>query len=297
MLKNPNSSVVRPRALAFAISLLSLFSVAALTLPERADAQRAVRRPTGEVTGVEISLEGALHAHRGRSLRWMITTYDVHGLDRLEVAPNAQILVSTSLEGLDPIDVRSDERGRAMVEIPIPTSAGANVGVAIVVRTASQVMRRFEVGAAISDPLSLHVTPLTPSLAPDERPQAIIALRDVVTHAPLRGAPIEVTLMRGSTPVGESVEVTTDATGVALATLPAPDEDPRGRLQIRAVYRDPDHRSRVHRATARLHRRSETPSPLRVAVAPSGSSWAPRTRSRSGSAYAGPTAAPSRARR
>jgi hypothetical protein len=134
-----------------------------------AAAQAAARaRPRGDVSGVEVTLEGGLTARRGGSLRWLVTTYEVTGTHTLRLAPGAQVRLSSSLQGADDVEVVADARGRALIELPIPTDAPSGVGVVVEVRTANNVQRRFEVGISIEEGRTLGVGLLPRQAAPGD---------------------------------------------------------------------------------------------------------------------------------
>jgi hypothetical protein len=88
-----------------------------------AHAQRVTRAvmPRGEVTGLELALEGATSVPEGSSLRWFITLYEVVGHDALRPARNGRVRVLASFRPDDTIaDVRMDQHGRAEVAVPVP---------------------------------------------------------------------------------------------------------------------------------------------------------------------------------
>jgi hypothetical protein len=73
------------------VSRRLLAALALLFVIAPAHAQVAGRRPVaaGDVTGVELQLEGSLSVERGGTLRWSVVAYEVVGLDTLRPAPGA----------------------------------------------------------------------------------------------------------------------------------------------------------------------------------------------------------------
>ena len=68
---------------------LGVAGFASLTAASAAAQAAARARPRGDVTGVEVTLEGGLTARRGGSLRWLVTAYEVTGTHTLRLAPGA----------------------------------------------------------------------------------------------------------------------------------------------------------------------------------------------------------------
>ena len=126
------------------IRLLSLLALLALVASPSADAQRRpVRR--GEVSGVEASIEGPLDVARGGTLRWLVSAYEVVGLDELRPAGLAMLTLTSALPESEPLEVRANEFGQAMLELPVPEDAPDRFGATLTVRAPRGVSRRFDV--------------------------------------------------------------------------------------------------------------------------------------------------------
>src|SRR5688572_14457528 len=122
----------------------------------------AARRPVraGDVTGVELGLEGALRVTRGQPLRWLVTVHEVVGLQDLRPAPGAQVQVLSSLDPAAPAaDVQADARGRAVIAFDVPEDAPPSFRVVIEAVARAGVRRRFELDVQTLDPrvLTVHV--------------------------------------------------------------------------------------------------------------------------------------------
>src|SRR5690606_36947091 len=90
--------------------------------PTDAEGQARSRRrvPAGEVTGLEMGIEGTVQGFAGDRVRWHVTVYEVLRRRDLRPAANAELTVTTSYLR-DPVTtVRADVRGRATLEIPMP---------------------------------------------------------------------------------------------------------------------------------------------------------------------------------
>ncbi|MCB9629617.1 MAG: hypothetical protein H6725_19795 [Sandaracinaceae bacterium] len=231
-------SLSRPvRSLALALALTAAAPVSLGVSGAAAQAARA--RPRGEVTGVEITLEGGLEARRGGPLRWLITTYEVTGTHTLRLAPGAQIRLSSSLQGAADVEAVSDARGRAILQLPIPDDAPGAVGVVVEVRTANNVQRRFEVSISVRETRALDVGLIPAQAAPGETVFAALSLTQPHTGVGVPEAELRVELRDQRGPLGEPVRVRTDAAGLALVPLAIPLDAQQGRLSVNVTHLEP----------------------------------------------------------
>ncbi|MEQ8892781.1 MAG: hypothetical protein RID93_34350, partial [Sandaracinaceae bacterium] len=101
-------------------ALLLLLSASASS--SDAHAQETRRRvPRGEVTGLEMGIDGSLEAIPGGTLRWFVDLYEVVGRRDLRPAPNVALTVTGSFAPGEPLlEIRTDAQGRARLEVPIP---------------------------------------------------------------------------------------------------------------------------------------------------------------------------------
>lgn len=232
------TSLARRRSLLPLLALVFASASTSFALPGAA-AQAARARPRGEVTGIEVTLEGGLHARRGGRLRWLVTTYEVTGTHTLRLAPGATIRLSSSLQGADDVEAVSDERGRALLELPIPDDAPGAVGVVVEVRTSNNVQRRFEVAVSVQETRALDVGLVPAQVGPGETVYAALSLVAPHSRIGVADAELQVELRDQRGPLGEPVRVRTDAAGLALVELPVPPNAQPGRLTVNAVHREP----------------------------------------------------------
>lgn len=227
---------------ALVASLLPLFGAMASA---QSSTYRPVRR--GDVTGVELQLDGPLHVVRGTRLRWAMTAYEVVGLDGLRPAGGAEVHVATSLEDEEAkADATTDVAGRVLVEIPIPEDAPDHFGTTIQVHARRGVSRRFELRVRTSDPRQLQLWASPQVTSPGHLPvfgrfarHSGQAYGDAAVHVQVRDA-------RG--PLGPEAHLRTDANGVFHHTFRVPREV-QGAIQIQARS-DADDRHRAVSATA-----------------------------------------------
>ncbi|MCA9616661.1 MAG: hypothetical protein KC586_28075, partial [Myxococcales bacterium] len=214
------------------------FLFAASTLASTASAQVAGRRPVaaGDVSGVELQLEGSLSVERGSTLRWAVVAYEVVGLDRLRPAPGAEIRLATSLrrrsdDDAGPLVVTADARGRAVIELPIPNDAPDSIGATLDVHARRGVTRRFELRVQTREPRQLVLFGAENAPAPGRLP---VFGRLSTTTAGVADAEIKLVLNDGRGPLGVPVRVRTDAAGLFSHEFRVPREA-EGALRVDAT--------------------------------------------------------------
>ena len=226
------------------VSLASLFIVAAL-VTSTAAAQTSARRAVGagEVRGLELGLEGALHATRGDPLRWLVAVHEVVGLSDLRPAAGAKVRVVTSFAPAEATELTADALGRATIEVPIPLDAPQSFGVVIeLFARQGGVQRRFELNVTTRDP---RVLELSIARAFVERHaasssgdrygtvRAIARLTHRTSHRPLADVPLIFELRDSDgRPLGAPIHVRTDAGGLAAHAF----QPPRGQTRAFTVH-------------------------------------------------------------
>lgn len=220
---NARRSSSAPRARSLALSL-ALFTSAAVLSPAPTRAQQTgARRPVhaGDVTGLDLGLEGALTATRGGPLRWLVTTYEVVHLRDLRPAVGTRVRVLTSLSQDTPaVEVTTDAFGRAAVSLDVPADAPDSFRCVIEAVSPSHVQRRFELDVRTSDPRELTLTVPRARTPRDGtlRVWGRLAHRD--THAGLAAARVDVQLLDANQhPVGAPAQLRTDASGLFVRSF------------------------------------------------------------------------------
>ncbi|MBX3247390.1 MAG: hypothetical protein KF901_09420 [Myxococcales bacterium] len=249
-------------------------------LGDTASAQVAGRRPVqaGDVTGVELQIEGSLSVARGDTLRLALVAYEVVGLDRLRPAPGAEVRVATSLtrrrgeDGDGVLSLTTDARGRALLELPVPSDAPGSFGATIELRARRGVSRRFELRVTTLEPRTLSLFGAEAATSPGELP---VFGRYASGAEGLSGQEIRLTLHDARGPLGAPVVARTDGRGVYAHAFRVP-RDAQAPLRVDAL--SPGDESTRERAPgeARRVRASWTASvsassepPLLVQVQPS----------------------------
>ncbi|MEM9190154.1 MAG: hypothetical protein AAGF12_13300 [Myxococcota bacterium] len=145
------------RAMSLGLALWLVTSVAA--------GQSATRRPVrrGDVTGVELGIDGLSSVTRGGVLRWGVTAYEVVGVRDLRIAPGAEIKLFTSIDPATPAaEETADAFGRATLTFSVPEDAPDRFMTVIELRAPVGASRRFEVPVQVTEPTTVRLGPLRP---------------------------------------------------------------------------------------------------------------------------------------
>ncbi len=131
-------------------SLASLLGLAlfALALPSLSHAQTVTRRdvPKGDVTGLEMAVEGSMNATPGGQLRWFVTVYEIVKGRELRPASGVDLRVLASFHPQDPVvSVKTDARGRASLQFAVPKTLEDDFALVVEARSPKGVKRNFDV--------------------------------------------------------------------------------------------------------------------------------------------------------
>lgn len=192
------------------------------------------RVPPGEVTGLEMRIEGGLSAPPGGRVRWFVTLYEVVRRRDLRPAPDATLRVLASFAPGEPVQVvRTDAAGHAAIEVPFPDDLERAPHLRVEAVSPRNVRRVFSVGLQLAGRHRMELFVDRDHAPPGGEVAAIGRLRDAATGRPVAGEEVRLRVAeRGA--VGAPTTVTTDARGVFFApALRLPDAPGPG-LQIRA---------------------------------------------------------------
>ncbi|MBO6939931.1 MAG: hypothetical protein JJ863_33475 [Deltaproteobacteria bacterium] len=214
--------------------LVALVFASVLPLAPESSAQTTRRRITGgDVQGMELGLDGSLMVARGSSTTWLLSAYDVLGVDRLRPSAGAKIVVTSAVQPGEPVaEVEADDRGRAIVRLTMPDDAPPAVGVTISLFSKAEVQRRFELTVRTRINRGLRVF-----LAPPAAGEPVVALGRLTDHAGqgIAEAPIELIFSDTRGVVGAPVAVTTDPHGLFVGRVDPP-ADLVGNVLVRAFH-------------------------------------------------------------
>jgi hypothetical protein len=258
-----------------ALRLALVLGVLAPPLGAQAQSARA-RVGDGEVSGVEMALEGGLSAPRGGTLRWHVTAYEVLGLSELRPAPDATVHVATSLDRSgDAAAVTTDGHGRAQVAIPIPEDAPDAFRAVLRLVSRDDVQRRFELTIRATPREAVEVHLARARVRPGGPLRAFGRVAARRSQRPLAGRAVRLTLRDAQgRPLDAPAEVRTDAAGLFAHTFALPD-DAAGAVTVEARTGDDAH---PVRASAQSTVAEPAPEPLLVAVGPARALLAPGQR-------------------
>ncbi len=181
-----------------------------------ASAQVAMHRevPRGDVTGLEMGIEGTLEATPGAPVRWWITLYEVVRRRELRPAASCSVRAMASHERAEPItSVMTDASGRAALVMPMTTELAESPHLVLDATCPRGVRRLFDVDLELATRERVILTFDRPTVSPAG---SVLAIGRVIDRATGRGIPnTDVNIhVSQSGPIGAPRRVVTDASGV-----------------------------------------------------------------------------------
>ncbi|MFO0710217.1 MAG: hypothetical protein U0353_10280 [Sandaracinus sp.] len=255
-----------------AVWVVSLACVgAALVAPwtGAASAQVAMHRevPRGEVTGLEMGIEGSLEATPGAPVRWWITLFEVLHHRELRAASGCQVRAMASHERAEPIaTVSTDASGRAALVMPMDESLDATPHLVLDATCPRGVRRLFDVDLELGGRQHVALAFDRASVPPEGSALLIGRLLDRATGRGVPGHTVQLEVRQDGRALGAAERLTTDETGLFSTRVQA---RTGGAITVTAVSL---HEDRVlASATAQLPiatPRAAEPLSLRVTVTP-----------------------------
>ncbi|MEM9071461.1 MAG: hypothetical protein AAGE52_23345 [Myxococcota bacterium] len=140
-------------------SILALVLVAAQTAVAQ---NTSVRPPSGAVTGLELSVEGALVATPGTRARWLLAAHEVVRDREYEPAAGARIRAVASFQQNEPVGViETDRYGRGTIEFLVPEDLERDFELVLdVASDEHRLQRRFRLMVSVETEraIEFHVT-------------------------------------------------------------------------------------------------------------------------------------------
>lgn len=212
----------------------AIVSLLLLSVTSAAHAQETRRRvPRGEVTGLEMGIDGALTATPGAALEWFVSVYEV--VQRRDLRPAANVTLTATgshAPGAPLTTVRTDASGRAHLVIPIPADLEHGFHLQVKAESPRRVERTFDVDIALAPRWRVEALVDRESIAPGGE---VLFLGRVVGRAdgrPIAGEAVTITASQGGARTRADVAAHTDAAGVFWARVPALDAP--GQLRVQA---------------------------------------------------------------
>lgn len=205
------------KTLVFLLALLA-------ALPAHAQTSMYREVPQGEVTGLEMGIEGALRVSRGGRLRWFVTVYEVVHGRALRPAADATLTAQASFHRKEPLaKALTDANGHAELTLDIPAAEpGSSFALAVKVR-AKQVSRQFDVTIEVAPRYRVELEVDRQSFVPGETVFLWGRVMDETRERPAADREVRVAALGpGRQPIAPAVTLKTDAAGVFHHELRAP---------------------------------------------------------------------------
>lgn len=246
--------------------LLLAITVALATAPGRAQLSRR-GLPAGDITGLEMTLEGPQDVLPGETARWFVTVHEIVRDRDFRPAAGVALRALASYEPTRAVaEATTDEYGRATLELAVPADREEGFEVVFEARSSRRrLQRRFrlQVERARGAELTLHLT--RPSPEPREVVGLFGELLDV-RGRPVAGAEVELSAVGPTGIAWGPTRTRTDRFGFYATTARFPEGVGPLRLRARAATAEVETPLLVRprdRSTLRL-----TAAPRRTSVAP-----------------------------
>ncbi len=229
-------------------NFLSLLICLLLAASSLAEAQGATRRPVrrGDITGVELHIEGSRQVVAGETLRLSVRSFEVVGVDGLRPVAGANIFAASSFHADERVQFQTDARGFGIVEMEMPEDALGGGGLSIVVRVPG-VQRRYQLPIEVVANRRLIIR--APSWTTSE---ASVPVFGGLFEGETPVANHEVSLqLRGPEGILDEATVQTNAEGLYSFAFPER-EFARGNLQVVARAQDDEGHTQQAQATLAL---------------------------------------------
>jgi hypothetical protein len=206
--------------------LFPLLALCLAIVPMSAGAQQYARRdvPHGDVTGLEMTIEGALSAPRGGELSWFVTVYEVLHRRDLRPAAGVALRVTASFsEGPPVFETQTDADGRAVLTVAIPADLESSASLVVEAVSPRGIRRTFDADIEIAPSTRVQLFVDRDVAPPSGSVMAFGRVLDARTGRVASDTEVTVGVRN---PQGASLSgvrsLVTDARGVFSAELPLP---------------------------------------------------------------------------
>lgn len=210
-----------------ALRAAATFALLLALVPTHGSAQQYARRdvPRGDVTGLEMTIEGTLHAVRGGELSWFVTVYEVMHRRDLRPAPGVTLRVTASFsEGPSLFEAQTDADGRAVLTVAIPDDLDFSPTLVVEAVSPRGIRRTFDASIEIAPSTRVELF-LDRDVAPPSG--SVLAFGRVLDGQDGHVVPGAEVTVGVRTPSGAALsgvrDVVTDARGVFSTELSLPD--------------------------------------------------------------------------
>ena len=191
--------------------------------------------PRGQVTGLEMGIEGNLQAPPGARVRWYVTVYEIVGGRDLRPAAGTKLRALASFHRREPVaTATTDALGRARLELEVPADLEQPFQLVVEARSPRRVMRSFDVTVELGPRYRSELFVDRTRLAPGAPLRAWGRVLDLARNRPSPGHGVRLQARRADGALlGREHALRTDARGLFHATLAAPDA--AGRFKVEAL--------------------------------------------------------------
>jgi hypothetical protein len=228
------------RAARLGALVLGLLAAGSLVWPRLGSAQVAMHRevPRGEVTGLEMGIEGSLVATPGAPVRWWITLYEVVRRRELRPAPGCSVRAMASHDRAEPIAaITTDASGRAALVMPMTDALAESPHLVLDATCPRGVRRLFDVDLELDSREQLVLAFDRGSVVPGGSALAIGRVLDRATGRGLAGVDVDLQVQQGG-PVGAPRRVRTDGAGMFATRVVAGEAGQRLAVTAWTVHED-----------------------------------------------------------
>lgn len=191
-----------------------------------ASAQSFARRrvPQGEVTGLEMGIQGTLRAIPGERLRWELTLYEVVRRTELRPSPGSLVRVTASSDPSSPLaEVTTDAAGRASLELPIGDELERSPHLMLEAISSRGIRRVFEVDLELEPRYQAQLLVDRDVVPPGGSVMVFGRVLDRALGRAASALDVVVRARGASGPVGPPIELQTDAAGVFSTRVVLPE--------------------------------------------------------------------------
>lgn len=235
MPKTKTTSRMTKTKMARLVSLAIVLAAASVAPPARARLAR-VNVPRGQVSGLEMAIEGNMKVVPGARVRWFVTVYEiVRGRD-LRPAAATKLLALASFHRKAPVATATTDRyGRARIEFEVPEKIAQSFRLVVEARSPKRVMRRFDVQVELAPRYRTELFVDRTRLTPGATLHAWGRVFDLARNRPAPRHAVRLSARRtNGVLMGQERALKADANGVFHASLSSPIGPGRFRVEAQA---------------------------------------------------------------
>lgn len=138
-------------------SLLAILALALVCLTSVTEAQSRTRQTLVGTDGIDLLIEGPKEVDRGGTVRWLVQSLEVVGLQNLRIAPGTKIVTASSYKPNEPVEITTDAQGRGIIALAVGEDAPQSFTVSLDAAFGERAARHFDLTVTIRDPRVIEV--------------------------------------------------------------------------------------------------------------------------------------------